>query len=105
GGGSGQGGGQGGGGQGKKKRLAGFQQGGRGVLWTLDGNNEFKPVYVRIGLSDGVQVAVTSRGDELREGLRVVTGEVRQDKKKSGGKQTRSLLPQQGRSGNIPKKM
>jgi len=106
--GGGQGGGQGGqraregGGQ---RRQAAVQQGGRGVLWTLDDNNEFKPVYVRIGLSDGVQVAVTGR-DDLREGLKVVTGEVRRDRKKPGGKQTRSLLPQQNQGrGNVPRRM
>ncbi|MCL2182711.1 MAG: efflux RND transporter periplasmic adaptor subunit [Chitinispirillia bacterium] len=94
-------GGQGGGRQGR--RQAGVQQGGRGILWTLDENREFKPVYVRIVLTDGVQAAVSGRGDELREGLKAVTGEVRQDSKKSGGKQTRSLLPQPG--GPVPRKM
>ena len=97
------------GGQGQgqgRNRQAAVQQGGRGVLWTLDENNEFKPVYVRIGLSDGVQVIVSGRGDELREGLQVVTGEVRLDRKASGNRQQRSLLPQQNQGrGNAPRRM
>ena len=39
--------------------------------------NYVKPVKVRAGLSDGVMTEVS--GDELQEGLAVVTGEQQQD--------------------------
>ena len=95
-------------GGGKKRQQASLEPGSRAVIWSLDGNGELKPVFVRVLLSDGVQAAVASRGDDLTEGLRIVTGEVKQDKKKSGGKQNRSLLPQQGPGGrpaSVPRRM
>jgi len=81
----------------KKKRRGGDPN--RGILWTLDENNELKPIYVRAGLSDGVITAVSGR-DDLYEGLKVVTGEAKKDKgKKKNGKSNRSLLPQGGPPG------
>ncbi len=55
--------------------------GSRGVLWTLDESGAFKPVFVKIGLSDGVTTVVTGR-DDLTEGMKVVISEVRSDKDK-----------------------
>jgi len=81
----------------KKKRRGGDPS--RGILWTLDENNELRPIYVRAGLSDGVITAVSGR-DDLYEGLKVVTGEAKKDKgKKKNGKSNRSLLPQGGPPG------
>jgi HlyD family secretion protein len=87
-------GGQGGGG----KRPPAGVTGGRGVLWTLDENGAFKPVFVRIGLSDGVTTVVTGR-DDLTEGMKVVVSEVRSDKDKQSPdkkKQNNPLMPQGG---------
>jgi HlyD family secretion protein len=47
----------------------------RGVLWTKQGSF-VRPVNVRIGWSDGAMTEVS--GDEVREGLEIVTGEARQ---------------------------
>ncbi|MDR0305825.1 MAG: efflux RND transporter periplasmic adaptor subunit [Chitinispirillales bacterium] len=63
----------------------------RNVLWTLDGNNELTPVLVRTGITDGSLTSI-SGGEELYEGLKIVTGMVNT---KQGQKQGRSLLPQQ----------
>ncbi len=46
-----------------------------GVVWVPQGDY-VKPVKVRVGLSDGVMTEV--HGDELQEGLAVVTGEQQQ---------------------------
>jgi HlyD family secretion protein len=43
-----------------------------GVVWVPEGNY-VRPVKVRVGISDGTMTEV--EGDELREGLAVVTGE------------------------------
>jgi len=81
------------GGQGKKRK-GGGESGGRGTLWTLDDNNELKPVYVRMGINDGAFISVTGR-DDLYEGLEVVTGTVGGGKEKQAKPGSRSLLPQQ----------
>ncbi|MDR3011833.1 MAG: efflux RND transporter periplasmic adaptor subunit [Chitinispirillales bacterium] len=92
-----------GGGQAQNRTRQPGASGGRGVLWTLDENNEFRPVYVRIGLNDGVRAVVTG-GDDLREGLGVVTGEVRADRQRPQNTSNRSLLPQQQQRG-VPRRM
>jgi HlyD family secretion protein len=95
-------GGQGGGG----KRPPAGVTGSRGVLWTLDENGAFKPVFVRIGLSDGVTTVVTGR-DDLTEGMKVVVSEVRSDKDKKPPsdkkKQNNPLTP--GGGGGGPRRM
>ncbi len=80
-----------------RKRPQTNVMGSRGILWTLDGNGAFKPVFVKIGLSDGVTTVVTGR-DDLTEGLKVVVGEVRsdKDKKPSDNKKRSNPLVQQG---------
>jgi HlyD family secretion protein len=89
-----EGGGQGGGG----KRPPASVMGSRGVLWTLDENGAFKPVFVKIGLSDGVTTVITGR-DDLAEGMKVVVSEVRSDKDRRPSdkkKQNNPLMPQGG---------
>jgi HlyD family secretion protein len=79
--------------------------GSRGVLWTLDENGAFKPVFVKVGLSDGVTTVVTGK-DDLTEGLKVVVSEVRSDKDKKLPDRKKSqnpLMPQQGGGG--PRRM
>ncbi|MDR2693655.1 MAG: efflux RND transporter periplasmic adaptor subunit [Chitinispirillales bacterium] len=95
------------GGQGGGGKRPPRQSGDRGVLWTLDSNGNFKPVFVKLGLSDGVTTVVTGR-DDLTEGLKVVAGEVRSDKDRkkpsdSKKKQSNPLMPQPGGGG--PRRM
>jgi HlyD family secretion protein len=80
------------------------QPGGRGVLWTLDNNGEFKPVFVKIGLSDGVTTAVTGR-DDLVEGMKVVVSEVKKDKVNNGKKKSQQSNPLLPQSGGGPRRM
>jgi len=93
-------GGQGGGG----KRPPTGVTGGRGVLWTLDDKGAFKPVFVKIGLSDGVTTVVTGR-DDLTEGMKIVVGEARsgKDRKPSDKKKQNNPFMQQG--GGPPRRM
>jgi HlyD family secretion protein len=80
------------------KRPQAGATGSRGVIWTLDENGAFKPVFVKIGLSDGVTTVVTGK-DDLTEGLKVVVGEARsdKDKKQSDKKKPQNpLMPQRG---------
>jgi len=80
------------------KRPPSGVMGSRGVLWTLDENGTFKPVFVKIGLSDGVTTVVTGR-DDLTEGMKIVVNEVRSDKDKKSSdkkKQNNPLMPQGG---------
>lgn len=52
-----------------------------GTLWVADG--EFvRPVRVEVGLTDGSQTQVS--GDQVKEGMEVVTGEMRPDEIKGG---------------------
>lgn len=59
------------GGNGKHKNGI-AESGNYGVVWVPEGNY-IKPVKARVGISDGTMTEV--EGDELREGLLVVTGE------------------------------
>ncbi|MCE5228157.1 efflux RND transporter periplasmic adaptor subunit [bacterium] len=74
------------GGAGREGRQAGQRQGGAGsssgragggrggsigTIWTLE-NDQLKPVRVRVGITDGIDTAVSGR--EVAEGMNVVTG-------------------------------
>jgi len=95
-----EGGGQGGGG----KRPPAGVTGGRGVLWTLDENGAFKPVFVKIGLSDGVTTVVTGR-DDLTEGMKVVISEVRNEKDKKPSDKKKQNNPLMPGGGGGPRRM
>ena len=96
-----EGGGQGGGGG---KRPPTGVTGGRGVLWTLDENGAFKPIFVKIGLSDGVTTVVTGR-DDLTEGMKVVVSEVRSDKDKKPSDKKKQNNPLTPGGGGSPRRM
>jgi HlyD family secretion protein len=70
----------------------------RNVLWTLDEKNELTPVFIRISTTDGAFTSVKG-GDELYEGLKIVTGIAVSKKDKNGAKKSRTLLPQQAPAG------
>ena len=60
-----------------------------GVVWTLQ-DSYVRPIKVRLGLSDGTKTEV--QGDELKEGLQVVTGQQAQQTADSGT--TNPFVPQ-----------
>ena len=66
----------------------------RNVLWTLDEKNELTPIFVRVSTTDGAFTSVKG-GDELYEGLKIVTGIAVSKKDKNSVKKSRTLLPQQ----------
>jgi HlyD family secretion protein len=47
-------------------------EGNRGVIWVLEGNNEIRPMFVKTGLSDGSSIEI--QGRSLHEGMNVVIG-------------------------------
>jgi HlyD family secretion protein len=61
----------------------------KGTIWILTDNNEIRPSFVLLGISDGTITAITGRGIEV--GAKVVTGVVDKKKEKTQT-QTRSLL-------------
>jgi HlyD family secretion protein len=66
----------------------------RGTLWVKDG--EFvRPLKVHVGWSDGVMTQV--EGENVSEGLEVVTGEIRQN---GGGSTSNPFTPRLFNSGN-----
>lgn len=69
----------------------------RGTIWILDQNNEIRPVFVQMGISDGSVTSIT--GKNIEEGLKVITGIT--DKKSKEQTKSRSLFtpsgPQSGR--------
>ena len=44
-------------------------------IWVADGESKVKPIVVKVGVSNGVSTSVTA--PELKEGMQVVSGEVR----------------------------
>jgi HlyD family secretion protein len=72
----------------------------RGTIWILTDNNEVRPSFVRLGISDGSVTEVT--GHNIEEGVKVITGII--DKKKDS-KQTKSknlFAPPRPPSGGYP---
>lgn len=67
-----------------------------GTLWVRDGQF-VKPIHVRAGLTDGVNTEIT--GDEVREGLEIIVGEVSPDSASSAASPTNPFAPRMG-SGN-----
>jgi HlyD family secretion protein len=71
-------------GEGKKRwggNLTGSKNdGNRGVIWVLDGNNEIRPVFVRTGMTDGSSTEI--QGHSIQEGIYVVTGLLEKKKMK-----------------------
>jgi len=67
-------------GQAPKKNRDGSKREGRKrelpVVW-LEDDGFVRPVHVQTGLTDGTRVEVI--GDELKEGMRIVVGELRQE--------------------------
>ncbi|CUT05391.1 hypothetical protein JGI23_01952, partial [Candidatus Chrysopegis kryptomonas] len=51
-----------------------FPSGNRAIIWTLDENKNPKPVFVRLGITDGNYTEVV--GGNLKEGDEVITGYV-----------------------------
>ncbi len=68
----------------------------RGTIWILDQNNEIRPAFVQMGISDGSVTSIT--GKNIEEGLKVITGTV--DKKSKEQTKSRSLFtPSKSQSG------
>jgi HlyD family secretion protein len=65
------------------------QQQDRGRLWIQEGDF-LRPVEVQIGAADGAQTEVS--GSELKEGMEVVVGEIRNEDP-NGGETTSPFLP------------
>jgi len=65
------------------------EKNGNGTLWTLQ-DNKTRPVKIRTGQSDGVMTEV--EGEELSEGLTVVTG-VESPSGRAGGAETNPFAP------------
>ena len=61
----------------------------RGVLWVQDGSY-VKPIKVRTGLNDGTMTEI--EGDEVKEGLEIITGEKQQTDTNTGT--TNPFVPQ-----------
>jgi HlyD family secretion protein len=60
-----------------------------GVVWVQQGNY-VRPISVRLGPSDGTKTEV--QGDELKEGLQIITGEQQQQTSDTGT--TNPFVPQ-----------
>ena len=50
---------------------------GKGTVWVADGKY-VRPIKVRTGASDGVDTEIFLKKEELKEGMALVVGEVRQ---------------------------
>lgn len=71
---------------------------GKGTVWIMDGKF-VRPVKVRIGPTDGIMTEIVSSDqDELKEGILVVTGQVRPQDAAAGGT-TNPFAPQMFRGG------
>ncbi len=66
-------------------------------IWTLSPDGQLQPVRVETGLSNGTATAVS--GDDLREGMTIVTGVVNSDNTATPSSNTSPLIPQR-RGGN-----
>ena len=62
-----------------------------GTVWLEDGNGYVKPLKVKTGHSDTVMTQLV--GDDLKDGDKVVTGEIRADEAAPGGA-TNPFMPQ-----------
>jgi HlyD family secretion protein len=62
-----------------------------GTVWLEDGKGFVKPQKVKVGHSDGVMTQLA--GDEIKEGEKLVIGELRQDEVEAGGT-TNPFMPQ-----------
>lgn len=68
------------------------------MIWLLNKDNTIKPAFVKLGISDGIVYEVLdSRGDEIKEGMEIVTGTKTSSGKKD--KKSVSLFPQPGGPG------
>jgi len=59
----------------------------RGVVWVLTDNNQLRPEFVRLGISDGSNIEI--RGRNCTAGMKVITGTV---VKKKAAKESKSLF-------------
>ncbi len=64
-----------------------------GTVWVAQGDT-VRPIVVRVGLTDGVWTEVS--GDELTEGMQVVTEEGKQELAGNQSEGTSPLIPQRG---------
>jgi HlyD family secretion protein len=65
-----------------------------GILWVQDGSN-VRPINVKLGASDGKKTEV--QGDEIKEGMKVITGQQQQTTADTGT--TNPFVPQIRRGG------
>jgi HlyD family secretion protein len=66
----------------------------RGLLWVQDGAY-VKPIRVRAGMTDGTNTEVVS--DQIKEGMQVITAEIRADQVAAGEDAKNPFMPQMGR--------
>ncbi len=64
-----------------------------GTVWVAQGDT-VRPIHVHVGLTDGVWTEVS--GDELTEGMQVVTDESKQELAGNQSEATSPLIPQRG---------
>ncbi|MCL2347576.1 MAG: efflux RND transporter periplasmic adaptor subunit [Planctomycetaceae bacterium] len=65
--------------------------GGKGRVWVVDSNNLVKPLDVTVGATDGIVTEVA--GDDVKEGLSVVTGEEEASADKNEEEASNPFLP------------
>ncbi len=69
----------------------------RGTIWILNGSNELRSEFVRLGISDGTNTEI--KGRQIEQGMKVITGTVSIKKE---AKQSKSLFGPPKSNSNRP---